>query len=75
MNKFTGFNQQSDSLFILIKSLTKSEKRQFNLYVGRLGGNIDAKFFTLFKFLENVIKRFYQSMYYYSHFAEIILKK
>ena len=52
MNRFTSFNQQSDSLFILIKSLTKSEKRQFNLYVGRLGGNVDAKFFTLFKFLE-----------------------
>ena len=52
MKNFTSFNQQSDSLFILIKSLTKSEKRQFNLYVGRLGGNVDAKFFTLFKFLE-----------------------
>ncbi len=52
MINFTSFNQQSDSLFILIKSLTKSEKRQFNLYVGRLGGNVDAKFFTLFKFLE-----------------------
>ena len=45
-------NQQNDALFVLIKSLTKSEKRQFNLYVGRLGGNIDAKFFSLFKFLE-----------------------
>ena len=52
VGKFTGFNQQSDSLFILIKSLTKSEKRQFNLYIGRLGGNADAKFFALFKFLE-----------------------
>ena len=53
MNKsITAFNQQNDSLFVLIKSLTKSEKRQFNLYVGRLGGNIDAKFFSLFKFLE-----------------------
>ncbi len=45
-------NQQNDALFVLIKSLTKSEKRQFNLYIGRLGGNIDAKFFSLFKFLE-----------------------
>lgn len=53
MNKsITAFNQQNDSLFVLIKSLTKSEKRQFNLYVGRLGGNIDAKFFSLFKFLD-----------------------
>ncbi|TVZ57279.1 hypothetical protein OD91_2597 [Lutibacter sp. Hel_I_33_5] len=53
MNKFvTAANQQKDSLFILIKSLSKSEKRQFNLYVGRLEGNVDAKFFSLFKFLE-----------------------
>ena len=53
MNKsITSVNQQNDALFILIKSLSKSEKRQFNLYVGRLGGNIDAKFFSLFKFLE-----------------------
>lgn len=47
-------NHQNDALFILIKSLTKSEKRQFNLYVGRLGGNTDAKFFSLFKFLEKL---------------------
>ena len=47
-------NQQNDALFVLIKSLTKSEKRQFNLYIGRLGGNIDAKFFSLFKFLEKL---------------------
>ncbi|MCI2228699.1 hypothetical protein MC378_05935 [Polaribacter sp. MSW13] len=47
-------NHQNDALFVLIKSLTKSEKRQFNLYVGRLGGNIDAKFFSLFKFLEKL---------------------
>ena len=50
----TSTNQQNDALFVLIKSLTKSEKRQFNLYVGRLGGNIDAKFFSLFKFLEKL---------------------
>ena len=45
-------NQQNDALFVLIKSLSKSEKRQFNLYVGRLDGNNDAKFFSLFKFLD-----------------------
>jgi hypothetical protein len=50
----TSANQQNDALFVLIKSLTKSEKRQVNLYVGRLGGNIDAKFFSLFKFLEKL---------------------
>ena len=48
----TQVNNQNDALFALIKSLSKSEKRQFNLYVGRLGGNTDAKFFSLFKFLE-----------------------
>ncbi|PWG04513.1 hypothetical protein [Polaribacter aquimarinus] len=50
----TSANQQNDALFVLIKSLTKSEKRQFNLYVGRLDGNVDAKFFSLFKFLEKL---------------------
>jgi len=48
----TESNQNNDPLFRLIKSLSKSEKRQFNLYVGRLGGNIESKFFSLFKLLE-----------------------
>ncbi|WP_075343676.1 hypothetical protein [Tenacibaculum agarivorans] len=52
MNNFTKANQYQDALFVLIQSLTKSEKRQFNLYVGRLVGNNEAKFFALFKFLE-----------------------
>lgn len=51
-NHTTPSNQQNDTLFVLIKSLSKSEKRQFNLYVGRLEGNNDAKFFALFKFLD-----------------------
>ena len=50
----TSASSQNDPLFVLIKSLTKSEKRQFNLYVGRLDGNVDAKFFSLFKFLEKL---------------------
>lgn len=41
-----------DNLFILIKSLSKSEKRQFKLYVGRLGVNEDSKFLTLFTILD-----------------------
>jgi len=41
-----------DPLFLLIKSLTKSEKRQFKLYVGRLGINQDSKFLNLFNFLD-----------------------
>ena len=52
----TSSSQQNDALFVLIKSLTKSEKRQFNLYIGRLDGNVDAKFFSLFKFLEKLKK-------------------
>ncbi|OIQ28782.1 MAG: hypothetical protein BM564_08410 [Bacteroidetes bacterium MedPE-SWsnd-G2] len=39
---------QKDNLFLLVKSLTKSEKRQFKLYVGRLGVNSDSKFLYLF---------------------------
>lgn len=44
--------EQKDSLFTLIKSLSKSEKRQFKLYVGRLGGNADANFMSLFTLLD-----------------------
>lgn len=54
MRNSTLVNQEKNSLFVLIKSLSKSEKRQFNLYVGRLGGNVDAKFFSLFKFLDKL---------------------
>ena len=43
---------QKDNLFSLIKSLTKSEKRQFKLYVGRLGVNTDSKFLNLFNLLD-----------------------
>jgi hypothetical protein len=43
---------QKDNLFSLVKSLTKSEKRQFKLYVGRLGVNSDSKFLKLFNLLE-----------------------
>ncbi|WP_115460703.1 hypothetical protein [Winogradskyella aurantiaca] len=41
-----------DHLFLLIKSLTKSEKRQFKLFVGRLDINQDSKFLHLFNFLD-----------------------
>ncbi|MDB2317790.1 hypothetical protein N9V23_03450, partial [Flavobacteriales bacterium] len=44
-------NNQKDPLFVLIKSLSKSEKRQFKLYVGRLGANTDSKFIALFDHL------------------------
>jgi len=41
-----------DNLFLLVKSLTKSEKRQFKLYVGRLDVNTDSKFLNLFNLLD-----------------------
>ena len=45
-------NEQKDPLFVLVKSLSKSEKRQFKVYVGRLGGNTDSKFLALFNHLD-----------------------
>lgn len=47
-------NAHKDALFILVKALSKSEKRQFKLYVGRLGVNIDAKFLALFNLLDKI---------------------
>ncbi len=47
-------NTPKDALFVLVKSLSKSEKRQFKLYVGRLGVNTDAKFLTLFNLLDKM---------------------
>lgn len=45
---------QKDNLFSLVKSMTKSEKRQFKLYVGRLGVNEDSKFLNLFNILDKL---------------------
>ena len=42
-------NELTDNLFSLIQSLSPSEKRQFSLYVGRIGVNTDSKFLNLFK--------------------------
>ncbi len=47
-------NGQKDSLFVLVKSLSKSEKRQFKLYVGRLGVNAESKFLMLFNLLDKM---------------------
>ncbi len=57
--------EQKDALFTLVKSLSKSEKRQFKLYVGRLGGNSEANFMSLFNLLDKVS----------SYNEELILKK
>ena len=47
---------QKDFLFTLIKSLSKSEKRQFKLYVNRLGINADAKFLLLFGAMDKMVQ-------------------
>ena len=49
-------NDLKDNLFVLIKSLTKSEKRQFKLYVGRMDSNEDSKFLNLFNLLDKMRK-------------------
>jgi tetratricopeptide (TPR) repeat protein len=45
---------QKASLFRLIKSLTKSEKRQFKLYVNRLGNNSNSKYLSLFNLIDKM---------------------
>ncbi|MDB2325457.1 hypothetical protein OAR37_02675 [Flavobacteriaceae bacterium] len=47
-------NDQKENLFVLIKSLSKSEKRQFKLYVGRMDSNQDSKFLILFNLLDKM---------------------
>jgi len=49
---------QKDNLFSLIKSLTKSEKRQFKLYVGRLGVNSESKFLIITKYFNDRLPKF-----------------
>ena len=44
----------ADPLFNLVKSLSKSEKRQFKLYANRLEGNSEAKFILLFDHLDKM---------------------
>ena len=45
-------NTLTYQLFILIKSLTKSEKRHFTLYVTRISSDKELKFLALFKVLD-----------------------
>jgi len=46
--------EKTDALFLLVKSLTKSEKRQFKLYAGRLGGISEKNFIALFSVLDKL---------------------
>lgn len=45
-------NSSNDPLYLLIKSLSKSEKRNFKLFVNRLQSNEDSKFMVLFDVLD-----------------------
>ncbi len=47
-------NFQTEPLFQLIKSLTKSEKRNFKLYANRIGGKEEMKFIKLFDALDKM---------------------
>lgn len=49
-------NAVKHQLWRLISSLSKSEKRNFNIYATRLGGNQESKFIRLFKVLEKMDK-------------------
>ena len=44
--------KKNDVLFTLINSLSKSEKRQFKLYVGRLEGSANSNFIALFNIMD-----------------------
>lgn len=45
---------KKDALFRLVKTLSKSEKRQFKLYAGRLGVNAEKNFMALFDVLDKL---------------------
>lgn len=47
-------NKEKDYLFVLIKSLSQSEKRSFKLYVRRFESNEDAKFIRLFDIMDKM---------------------
>ena len=44
----------SEPLFVLVKTLTKSEKRNFKLYVNRIQSNEEVKFIQLFDVLDKL---------------------
>ena len=47
-------NQFTDSLFQLIRSLQKSEKRNFKLYIRRSSGKEDLKIIQLFDAMDKI---------------------
>ena len=54
MKSITTTKTQNDPLFELIKSLTKSEKRNFKLYVKRINNPEETKFILLFDALDKM---------------------
>src|SRR5690554_6517644 len=50
----TKSNKEKDYLFVLIKSLSQSEKRSFKLYVKRFESNENAKFIKLFDIMDKM---------------------
>lgn len=46
-------SERQEPVFDLIKCMSKAQKRNFKLYATRLSGNQDAKFLTLFDFLDS----------------------
>ena len=49
-------NTQKDQLFLLIKSLTKAEKRNFKLYANRIQGGNQLKFIQLFDAMDRLVE-------------------
>ncbi|MOA01242.1 hypothetical protein D3C78_1206350 [compost metagenome] len=47
-------NGKNEPVFELIKSMSKSEKRNFKLFATRLQGNQDAKFLALFDAIDGM---------------------
>ncbi len=47
-------SEKREPVFDLIKNMTKAEKRSFKLYATRLAGNQEAKFLSLFDYLDSV---------------------
>ena len=47
-------NRNTDTLFQLVKSLEKSEKRNFKLYIKRSSSNEDLKIIQLFDGLDKL---------------------
>ncbi len=54
LKNITMSNYSKDSLFVLIKSLSRSEKRQFTVYVNRIQNNSESKFLSLFNLLDKM---------------------